>query len=321
MSRITALSMLTEAEGKAYLAERYGAVIEGLQKSLVSASMKNKELSGDPDAGSLEAKRFVNASAKAYGTARTAGKGDKVKAQAVTVPLDQDKEIIEELAEKDVRLLGIEGVIDRRTNNHVLVMNSELDKKFFACAADNATSVNLTGYDKIEDKLEAFIQELETTQNDFVDGIPREIMRLVLSPKYYGLIRNQLDKQERANVDTGTESFNVWHGVETQSCVHLPTGVDAIIMADGAVAQPVYSNGYKAEKIPLSDDYAVELFFYYGTKAVTPDLIFKPATFTKVNTASETYDSSKTYYTESNGVYTVAEITSFASGTTYYTMN
>ena len=56
MSRITALSMLTEAEGKAYLAERYGAVIEGLQKSLVSASMKNKELSGDPDAGSLEAK-------------------------------------------------------------------------------------------------------------------------------------------------------------------------------------------------------------------------------------------------------------------------
>ena len=55
MSRITALSMLTEAEGKAYLAERYGAVIEGLQKSLVSASMKNKELSGDPDAGSLEA--------------------------------------------------------------------------------------------------------------------------------------------------------------------------------------------------------------------------------------------------------------------------
>ena len=44
-------------------------------------------------------------------------------------------------------------------------------------------------------------------------------------------------------------------------------------MIDGAVAQPVVANEYDAEKIPLSNDIALELFFSKGTKAVMPDLI------------------------------------------------
>ena len=35
------------------------------------------------------------------------------------------------------------------------------------------------------------------------------------------------------------------------------------------------SNPYGAEKIPLSEAYAVSLFYHYGTKVVMPDLIFK----------------------------------------------
>ena len=47
-------------------------------------------------------------------------------------------------------------------------------------------------------------------------------------------------------------------------------------MVRGAVAQPVVVNQYGApEKIPLSNDYAVSLFYDYGTKALTPDLIYK----------------------------------------------
>ena len=34
------------------------------------------------------------------------------------------------------------------------------------------------------------------------------------------------------------------------------------------------------EKIQLSNDYAVRLFYDYGTKALTPDLIFKLQTST-----------------------------------------
>ena len=52
-----------------------------------------------------------------------------------------------------------------------------------------------------------------------------------------------------------------------------------IAMIEGAVAQPavIYPYG-EPEKIPLSNDYGVSMFFDYGTKALTPDLIFTYST-------------------------------------------
>ena len=277
MPRIESLNMLTTETGKAYLAELYGKTIEGVMKSLVSVGMKNTELSGDPVAGSVEAKRFANATPQNYGTARAAGKGNAVKAAAVTVAIDTDKEIVEELEEKDVRLYGVDGVLDKRAKNHVLRMASALDTEFFKVAADAAVEVEVDlATAAIEDILEAVIQECENTQNEFVDGVPREFMHLTLNTAYYGKIRNNLDKQTRANVDTAAEEFYSWHGVECKSCVHLPAGVPFILQVTGSVAQPIMSDQYTAEKIPLSEAYGVELFYHYGTKAVTPDLIFKP---------------------------------------------
>lgn len=276
MARIEALNILMESDGKEYLAELYGRVIEGVQKALISGGMKNMDLSGDPVSGTVEAKRFVNATSKAYGTARTAGKGDAVKAQPVTVALDKDKEIVEELEQKDVRLYGVDGVLDRRATNHILRMAAELDNAFFAAAETAATEVDLAGITAIEDQLETVIQACENTKNDFVDGVPRSMMNLVCSTAVYGKIRNALDKLARANVDTSAEEFLGWHGVRAYSCVNLPTGCDFLVMVDGAVAQPVMADQYVAEKIPLSNAYGVSLFYHYGTKVVTPDLIFKP---------------------------------------------
>lgn len=276
MSRITSLNILLESEGKDYLAELYGRVIENVQKNLISAGMKNMDLSGDPSSGTVEAKRFANATSKAYGTARTAGKGDAVTARPVTVALDTDKEIVEELEEKDVRLYGVDGVLDRRAANHVLRMAAELDTAFFAAADTAATEVTVDTTAAIEDQLETVIQACENTKNDFVDGVPRAMMNLVCSTSTYGKIRNALDKTQRSNVDTSAEEFLAWHGVNTQSCVNLPTGCDFLVMVNGAVAQPVMADQYVAEKIPLSNAYGVELFYHYGTKVVTPDLIFKP---------------------------------------------
>lgn len=275
MARIESLSMLTQEGGKEYLAELYGKVIGNVQKDLVSAGMKNMDLSGDPTAGSVEAKRFCNATAQDYGTARAAGAGNKVKAKPVTVAIDTDREIVEEIEEKDTKLYGVDGLLDRRSNNHPLRMAAELDNKFFAAAADAAVGVEIAAGAAIEDELETIIQECENTQNDFVDGVPRSMMHLVLSTAYYGKVRNNLDKQTRSNVDTAAEEFYTWHGVEVKSCVHLPTGCDYLLIVDGAVAQPVMSNPYGAEKIPLSEAYAVSLFYHYGTKVVMPDLIFK----------------------------------------------
>lgn len=277
MPRIESLNMLTTEDGKAYLSELYGRVIEGVMKALVSTGMKNADLSGDPVSGTVEAKRFVNATPQDYGTARAAGKGKAVKAATVTVAIDKDKEIVEELEQKDVRLYGVDGVLDRRSKNHVLRMASALDTEFFSVAAENAVEVevDLAG-GAVEDVLEAVIQECENTQNDFVDGVPREMMHLTLNTSYYGKVRNNLDKQTRSNVDTAAEEFYTWHGVECKSSVHMPAGVPFILQVTGAVAQPIMADQYTAEKIPLSEAYGVELFYHYGTKAVTPDLIFKP---------------------------------------------
>lgn len=280
MARIEALSILTQDEGKEYLSELYGKVIENVQKNLVSFGMKNVDLSGDPASGSVEAKRFVNAKSQAYGTARAAGAGNKVKAKPVTVAIKNDSEIVEEIEEKDTRLYGVDGLLDRRSANHVLRMAAELDTEFFKVAAEAATAVEIADGTAIEDELEQVIQECENTKNDFVDGVPRSMMHLVLSTAYYGKVRNNLDKQTRSNVDTAAEEFYTWHGVECKSCVNLPANIKYLLMVDGAVAQPVMANQYVAEKIPLSEAYGVSLFYHFGTEAVTPDLIFKGETET-----------------------------------------
>ena len=91
-----------------------------------------------------------------------------------------------------------------------------------------------------------------------------------------------------ANVDTAAEDFAIFHGVRVYSSINLPvtseatsdsktktTTVHAIAMIEGAIAQPAVIYPYKEpEKIPLSNDYGVSMFFDYGTKALTPDLIF-----------------------------------------------
>lgn len=277
MPRIEALSILTQNDGKEYLSELYGKVIENVQKNLVSFGMKNTDLSGDPTSGSVEAKRFVNAEAQTYGTARAAGAGNKVKAKPVTVKISEDKEIVEEVEEKDTRLYGVDGLLERRSANHVLRMAANLDTEFFKCASDAAVSVTIPTGLSVEEELELVIQECENTKNDFVDGVPRSMMQLALGTAYYGKVRNHLDKQSRSNVDTTAEEFYVWHGVECKSCIHLPTGVKYMLLVNGAVAQPIMANQYTAEKIPLSEAYGISLFYHYGTEAVTPDLIFKPA--------------------------------------------
>ena len=275
MARIESLSILTQdGEGKEYLAELYGKVIEGVMKTLASAGMKNMDLSGDPASGSVEAKRFVNATAQDYGTAREAGAGNKVKAKPVTVAIDTDKEIVEEIEQKDTLLYGVDGLLDRRSANHIVRMASNLDKAFFTVAYSNAVEVEIPDNTPIEEELEMVIQECENTENDFVDGVPRAMMHLVLNTAYYGKVRNNLDKQTRSNVDTGAEEFYTWHGVECKSSTHLPTGCRYLLMVDGAVAQPVMANQYTAEKIQLSEAYGVSLFYHFGTVAVTPDLIF-----------------------------------------------
>lgn len=274
MARIESLAMLLEAGGKDYLAEEYGKVIENIEKTTISGALKNTDLSGTPSAGSVEAKRFVNAASKEYGTARSANKGDQVKAKPVTIAINVDKEIIEEIEEKDVSLYGVDSVVARRVANHGKSMTRELERAFFAEAATAGTALN-TDKTAINDKIEALIQQIENTKNEYVDGVDRDMISVVCDTATYGALRTFLDTVANANVGTDAEEISRFHGVKVYSTVYLPSGVTAIGMVDGAVAQPVLPTVASPEKIQLSNAIGFGLFYSYGTKAVMPDLIVK----------------------------------------------
>jgi hypothetical protein len=277
MARTKAISLIQSGATKVDLKEISGLVIENIQKETLSSGLKSQAYTGNPAAGSVEFKRFKNSASKAYGTARAAGAGDKLTVPPTTVNLDQHREIVEEAAKFDLDTFGVGNIMARRADNHVDTVVAELDEAFFLTAVEAGVSYEPdSGLDTIEKKVEGMIQSLETVKNDYVRGIPRSIMRLVCSPSFYGEIRNYLDKSaNNANVDTAAEDFAIFHGVRTYSSVYLPDGIDAVLMIEGAVAQPVVTYPYKdPEKIPLSNDYGIAMFYDYGTKALTPDLIF-----------------------------------------------
>lgn len=277
MAKINSLSVLVDGsspEAKEFLAEKYAGVIANVQKITTSGRIKNTDLSGDPESGTLVAKRFVNATSQNYGTARTAGKGNAVKDKEVVIPIDQDKEFVEEIEEKDVKLLGVEGLIDKRSSNHTLRMAAELDEKFYAQAKTEGTKfAPAEGVTALQDIVESSIVTLETLKNNYIDGLDRSMLSVVMSAETYSKMRSYLDTVTNTNIDTTSEEFFSYHGVKVFSSTRLPKDVKFMTMMDGSIAQPVMSHPYKAERIPLSDAIALELFFYYGTKAVTPETI------------------------------------------------
>ena len=277
MARTNASSLLAGASTPATLAEMYGLVIENVQKSTLSTSLKSQQYTGNPAAGSVEFKRFANSEAKTYGTARTAAKGDKITVPPTTVNLSTHKEIVEEVAKFDLDTFGVAGIMQRRADNHVLTMAADLDRAFFAEANTSGTAFTPgSGVTEIQDIVESMIQTLEVVKNDYTDGVDRGMMDLVLSPAQYGKLRTFLDTQSNPNVDTAGEEFGMYHGVRVYSCTRLAEKCNGLLMIRGAVAQPVVVDQYSnPEKIPLSNDFAVSLFYDYGTKALTPDLIFK----------------------------------------------
>ena len=275
-TRIESLNVLLDGSdsGKMLLKEAYDGVIANVQKNTVSSRIKNTDLSGDPDSGTVEAKRFANASSQDYGTARTAGKGNAVKGKTVTIAIDQNKEFIEEIEEKDIRLLGVDGLIAKRSANHANRMAAELDQKFFEVGKTEGTQFKpAAAVTDIQAIVEAAILQMEKLKNNYIDGLDRSMLSITFDPDTYSAMRMYLDTVVNTNVDTTTEEFNMYHGVKCFSSNRLPAGVKFEIMMDESIAQPIMSDVYAAEKIPLSNAVGIELFYNYGTKAVTPDTI------------------------------------------------
>ena len=271
MARTQSLNILLTTTGKDYLAEQYGAVIANVQKRCISSQLKNNQLSGDPAAGSVEAKRFENKASQNYGTARSAAHGQYVTAAPVTININQDKEIVVEVEDKDAAMYGVSGLVEREAANAERAMVRELERAFFSAAATNGQTFTPTAA-TADGIIEELIQSVETVENDFVDGVERDMIAVVCNPATYGALRSYFDKVQDGGAHG--EAVGLFHGVRVFSSIYLPESVNAIAMAEGAVAQLARVKEYGAERIPLSNAIAIELFYSYGTKAVADDLIY-----------------------------------------------
>ena len=272
-SRLGALSIeLLGSEAKDKLAEEYGKVIDNIATETVAGKYCNKDLSGDPTSGSVEAKRFANSKSKPYGTARSGGAGQKIKAKNVVVPVDDDVEYIEEVEEKDLQMYGVNGLIERRTANHGMVMGIDNDTKFFQAMADEGTAFTCTetAINKIVSKA---ISTMRKTKNDFVNGVPLQLIKVAFSEDCYNDMRDWLDETAKSNIDTSIGEIGRFHGVDVFSTVNMPEGIDFIVFIDGAVAQPKHPVIYNPAQIELSKAIGFGMFIDMGTKVVTPDLI------------------------------------------------
>ena len=275
-----ARSIFTDAQKtQAQLNNIQAGIIENLQKNGLSFRLKSKNANLEEKAGSYEFKRYENSVSQNYGTARAAGKGNQLTAPPITVNVDQHKEIVEEVTKFDAERFGIDkavtSIVERRKGNHEMTMLAEVETAFFAEAKNGGTAVDghIDYNGNIEDQIEDIIQKMETTKNKYVRGVNRSLMAFVACPKLYGKLKNKLNNNYNANFAVADEELPGFNGVAVFSCIYLPEDVDYILIVLESVAQPLTVDEYAGDRIPMSNDFAVELFYDYGTKTLAGDLI------------------------------------------------
>ncbi len=262
--------MLQDGTTKDNLKQVLNGVLENVSARAVSEQIKAKNGSGNPEGGTIEYKRFVNAELKDKGTARKAGEGDKLKNKPVKVYIDDDKEIVEELQGKDVKLYGIDGMAERRKVNHQSAIIRYLDREFFK---EVLKGTKITAKDTIQDTIDELLENVRTLKNDFIDGIESDLLVIVVDSKYRKGMKKILDDLPNGT-DPKEQAIGMYDSVRVYESTRMPEGVRAVVMMDGAIAQPYYVSEYGAEKIPFDDAVALEDFLYKGTKALMEDTIF-----------------------------------------------
>lgn len=277
MALTQALSIYQSEEAKAYLRNVIVGIFENIGAKTISGRLKSKNANLTQAAGSYEFKRYANATSQTYGTARTAAKGQKIVADPITVNLDQNREIVEELNLFDGQSFTqetFEALVERRKGAIKMAVERELDRAFFADIKTNGTAagvvINLGG--NIVEQLEEVIVKLVTTQNEYVDGVDRENMAFVVSPKLYSKLKTELNDVYNFSGTVEDGTFKGINGVAVFESVRLPEGVDYALLTMDSVAQPALITGVDVEKIPLSNDYAISVFYRYGTKTLANEL-------------------------------------------------
>lgn len=254
------------------LAEVYAALIDQIQKTAISTSLKSQEsqLSGSVAAGSVRVRRLKTSAVQTYGTARAAGAGDNISDNGVTVNINTPKEIVEEVETWDLEQYGLPSIIARRSANFSLAMAAHLDRVFFTEAETSTNEVDVSAETDTYDQVEKLIQSVETVNNSNVDGVDRSLIALALLPSAYAKLKKHIQTLPNPTEAGGTiEMFN---GVRVFSNTRQTKS--AIAMVIGSIALPVNVVDMLQERVPMSAAQALELFFKYGVETVMPDLVF-----------------------------------------------
>lgn len=262
--------MMQDGTTKENLKHVLSGVLENVSAKAISEQIKAKNGSGTPEGGVIEYKRFVNAELKDKGTARKNGAGDKVKAKPVKVYIDTDKEIVEELQGKDVKLYGIDGMAERRKVNHQSAIIRYLDREFFKKVLEGTKVEAKTS---IQDTIDDLLYKARNLKNDFIDGIESDLLVIVVDSTYRKGMKKILDELPNGT-DPKEQAIGMYDSVRVYESIRMPEGVHCVVMMDGAIAQPYYVSEYSAEKVPFDDAAALEDFLYKGTKALMEDTIF-----------------------------------------------
>lgn len=262
--------MMQDGTTKENLKEVLNGVIENVSARAVSEQIKAKNGSGNPEGGVIEYKRFVNAELQDKGTARKAGEGNKVKAKPVKVYLNDDKEIVEELQGKDIRLYGIDGMAEKRKANHQSAIIRYLDREFFK---EILKGTKVAAKANIQDTIDDLLKRARTLKNDFIDGIESDLLVIVVDSDYRKGMKKILDELPNGT-DPKEQAIGMYDSVRVYESVRMPKGIHAAVMMDGAIAQPYYVSEYDIEKVPFDDAAALEDYLYKGTQALMEDTIF-----------------------------------------------
>lgn len=312
MARITGLDELKSTSGLQLLKETYAGMLENVQKGTLSNLIKNTDLSGDPKAGSVVAKRFQNTESKAYGTAR-GSTGQALVSLEVSVAVDTDKELINEVEAKDLKMNTVEGLIQKKSVQNQKSMERELDRAFFEACESAGTEV-FTSEADISKLFNLLVKNLKSLQNEYIDGVDADDIWVIMNTDKYDQIRDKVDTLENANITSDIASIGKYHGIKVAE--NIRQSAEFIVMMQGAVAQPVSVDIDEADKFPASNAYHFGLFYSYGTGAVMPDAIFTKFGYTI--TTDVAIDDDKTYYTKSGNVYTAVASPLVANIATYY---
>lgn len=271
-----ALNILAGPNTKAKLAVEFKGVLENIQAKTLAMQLRSTDLSGDPKGGRLEIKKFANFTAKNYGTAATAGKGDALVEDKTYIDIDNDKEIIKDLEAKDVALYGVDGLVSKVGEKSEKALERELDRAFFTYAESVATEYT-PGKDEttILDVLDGAVTTLNELSTDYIDGVDDEDIVIVLNSANYKKVRKYLDSVSNSTVNSAEGTITTLHDIQIEKSVRLPDGCGGLIMIKNIIGLPVLVNGVNTEKIQYKNAVSSQLFYSYGVGTATEEGILK----------------------------------------------